>query len=327
MIFAYLSNIYSWRKIEEAVKDRFSFERLVGGLEPGHNTENRFRSKHLKANDDRMKKNSLFIVCLLISYQYSASMEKIVFKPIGKVVANPAYNYDTPLKQLKSEPCYLLIDTAYTEALLNINACEYLDVLFYFDRMENEEIKLSGKTHSGMERGVFASRSPKRPNLIGLTTVKLLEINGNKLKVKGLDALNDTPILDIKCCDTSLFACESETDSVHLSLLKADPRMEINNNIANRRADLLLIKAGELHGHICPGLAMGVMAALYAIDYLKVDAAGMTGLKVVCEARNCLTDGIQFVTGCSFAKKDAFIYKPTDDVAFTIYTENGKLSF
>jgi transposase len=48
VIFAYLSNIYSCRKIEAAVLDRFSFAWLAGGLEPDHNTINRFRSNHLK---------------------------------------------------------------------------------------------------------------------------------------------------------------------------------------------------------------------------------------------------------------------------------------
>jgi tRNA (adenine37-N6)-methyltransferase len=47
-------------------------------------------------------------------------------------------------------------------------------------------------------RGVFAVRSPRRPNPIGLTTVKLLHIEGNTLTVAGLDAWDGTPVLDIK---------------------------------------------------------------------------------------------------------------------------------
>ncbi|MDR1553806.1 MAG: transposase, partial [Prevotellaceae bacterium] len=48
VIFACLNNIYSCRKIEAAILDRFSFAWLAGGLEPDHNTVNRFRSNHLK---------------------------------------------------------------------------------------------------------------------------------------------------------------------------------------------------------------------------------------------------------------------------------------
>ncbi|MDR2809350.1 MAG: TrmO family methyltransferase [Tannerellaceae bacterium] len=251
-------------------------------------------------------------------------MTKIEFKPIGKVVSNPIYDYDTPLGKLKSEPGKLSIDPEYTEALFNINACEYLDVVFYFDRLSGEEVSLSGKTHSGIECGVFASRSPRRPNLIGVTTVKLVEVRGNELIVEGLDALDGTPILDIKCCDTSLLEQSNRIDSVHLSLLKADPRMEINNDIAARRADMLLLKAGQLHGHICPGLAMGIMASLYAIDSLHLGISDLNHLRVIAEVRNCLTDGVQFVTACTFAKKDAFMYKESGDVAFVFYTEEGK---
>ncbi|MDR0756434.1 MAG: TrmO family methyltransferase [Tannerella sp.] len=250
-------------------------------------------------------------------------MIQAVFKPIGKVVSNPVYDYGTPLKILKSEPARLLVDAEYAAALLNIDNCEYLDVIFYFDRLEGKEAALSGMTRSGIERGVFASRIPCRPNLIGVTTVKLVEVNGNELIVEGLDALDGTPVLDIKCCDTSLFAHGSKIDSAHLSLLKADPRIEINNHIAARRADMLLLKAGQLHGHICPGLAMGIMASLYAIDFLNTGISELNSLRVIAEVRNCLTDGVQFVTACTFAKKDAFIYRESGDVAFIFYTEGG----
>ena len=46
--------------------------------------------------------------------------------------------------------------------------------------------------------GLFATRSPNRPNPIGFSVVELIEINGNRLKVKGLDAVEGTPLLDIK---------------------------------------------------------------------------------------------------------------------------------
>jgi formylmethanofuran dehydrogenase subunit E len=248
-------------------------------------------------------------------------MNKIEFIPIGTVVNE--FNQSTDPHQLKSKPSRLVISPMYAEALHNIVGCEYLDVVFYFHQLEGKEVTLKGKTYSGLERGVFASRSPIRPNLIGVTTVRLLDINGLELLVTGLDALNGTPVLDIKCCDTSLFAGEAEEDSIHQSLLKTDPRMEVKNNIANVRTDILLIKAGQLHGHLCPGLAMGVMAAIYAIEHLHLDVSQMDELSVIAEVRNCLTDAIQFVTGCSFGK-ESFIYKDTGHVAFTFFGKEGK---
>jgi tRNA-Thr(GGU) m(6)t(6)A37 methyltransferase TsaA len=47
-------------------------------------------------------------------------------------------------------------------------------------------------------RGVFALRSPRRPNPIGITVVDLIDVQGNVLRVQGLDAINGTPVLDIK---------------------------------------------------------------------------------------------------------------------------------
>ena len=123
-------------------------------------------------------------------------MNNISFIPIGKVVND--FNKSIDPKYIKCQPSRIIIDKAYAEAFLNIGECEYLDVVFYFNQLEGEEIPLSGLNYFGAERGCFASRTPKRPNLIGITTVKLLEVNGCELLVDGLDALNDSPVLDIK---------------------------------------------------------------------------------------------------------------------------------
>ena len=150
-------------------------------------------------------------------------MKTYKVKPVG-IVCN---EFDDPADhhKIKEKTSSIIIYDDYLEALLNIKECEYLDIIFWFHK--SESFPLAGKTRSGAERGIFASRSPKRPNLIGVTTVKLLECNANKLVVKGLDAINHTPVIDIKCCDTSLFASESELDPVHNSILKSDPRIAL----------------------------------------------------------------------------------------------------
>jgi tRNA (Thr-GGU) A37 N-methylase len=61
--------------------------------------------------------------------------------------------------------------------------------------IKNDFSKLN---RSGIRYDVFAIRIPERPNLIGVSTVKLLEVNHNELLVSGLDALNNSPLLDIK---------------------------------------------------------------------------------------------------------------------------------
>ncbi|MBE0677587.1 MAG: SAM-dependent methyltransferase [Bacteroidales bacterium] len=84
----------------------------------------------------------------------------------------------------------------YADALFRIEEYNELNILFYFDRSEGYELRTV--TRSGEERGVFACCTPRRPSMIGLTTVKLLGVDGNAITVTGLDALNNTPVLDIK---------------------------------------------------------------------------------------------------------------------------------
>ena len=81
--------------------------------------------------------------------------------------------------------------------LKDIEGFSHLFVVWIFDRAGNYE--LIGKNPTDNKpHGVFATRSPRRPNPIGLTVVELLGREGNLLKVKGIDMLDGTPILDIK---------------------------------------------------------------------------------------------------------------------------------
>ena len=246
-------------------------------------------------------------------------MNEYKIKPIGFVINE--FNEPAGHQEIKNTRSKIIVSEEYSEALLHIEESEYLDIVFYFH--QSEELQLAGETSSGSNRGIFASRSPQRPNAIGVTSVKLLERNNNELIVEGLDAINQTPVIDIKCSDTSLFAAEAEGNPVHKAKLKSDPRIEIRNNIANNNTELLLIKAGQMHGHYCPGLAMGVMAATYAMNQLNIDSDGMEDLLAITETNNCFSDGVQLVTGCSFGN-NSLIYKDVGKTAFTLTKRDGK---
>lgn len=87
----------------------------------------------------------------------------------------------------------------YAEGLYRIELLKELDVLFFFDRSEGYDLHVHPRGDDNIPlTGVFGTRSPRRPSPIGLTRVKLLERDGPRLKVEGLDAFLDTPILDIK---------------------------------------------------------------------------------------------------------------------------------
>ena len=88
----------------------------------------------------------------------------------------------------------------FEPGLTSIEGFSHLFVIWAFDRSQEFQAEnLVGKTPTdNREHGVFATRSPRRPNPIGLTVVELLGRDGASLEVSGVDMLDGTPILDIK---------------------------------------------------------------------------------------------------------------------------------
>lgn len=85
----------------------------------------------------------------------------------------------------------------FAQGIAGIEKFEWLDVIYYFHLNRVERlIELPRK--SNRERGIFATRSPNRPNHLGLTKVKLLKVEGNVLTVEGVDMIDGSPVLDIK---------------------------------------------------------------------------------------------------------------------------------
>jgi tRNA (adenine37-N6)-methyltransferase len=83
-------------------------------------------------------------------------------------------------------------------ALQDIEGFSHLFVLWVFHRSEGYELLSKVPLDGHAPHGVFASRSPRRPNPIGLTVVELLGRDGPRLRVRGVDMLDGTPILDVK---------------------------------------------------------------------------------------------------------------------------------
>jgi formylmethanofuran dehydrogenase subunit E len=85
----------------------------------------------------------------------------------------------------------------------------------------------------------------------------------------------------------------------------------------------LLKKAGELHGHFCPYVALGVRAGYTALKALGIERnLGMEEVIAIVEANNCFSDGIQMTTGCSFAN-NALIYHDLGKTAVTVAKRDG----
>jgi len=88
------------------------------------------------------------------------------------------------------------------EALAGLADFSHLEVIFHFDRVPENEINTGARHPRGRTDwplvGIFAQRGRNRPNRIGVSICRLLSVEGTRLKVRGLDAVDGTPVLDIK---------------------------------------------------------------------------------------------------------------------------------
>jgi tRNA-Thr(GGU) m(6)t(6)A37 methyltransferase TsaA len=96
-----------------------------------------------------------------------------------------------------------VISPEYCKGLAKLDMYRRVLILYWFHERDDEKhrdtLQVVPRRHGETElRGVFASRSPSRPNPIGLTEVELLRLEGCTLMVRGLDAFKGSPIVDIK---------------------------------------------------------------------------------------------------------------------------------
>ena len=133
-------------------------------------------------------------------------MNAILLKPIGFVEKNSSRD-EVPINNNISK---IVLNSDLEQALDGVESFSHLFILYWLhDLPKNTEERL--KTHPRGRKdmpllGIFATRTPYRPNPIGLTLVELLSVHGCELTVRGLDAFNGTPVLDIKPFDKWDFA-------------------------------------------------------------------------------------------------------------------------
>lgn len=88
------------------------------------------------------------------------------------------------------------------DALAGLDAFSHLDVVFVFDQVDPDSVNVGARRPRGNpdwpEVGIFAQRARARPNRIGVTTCDLVGVDGRTLTVRGLDAIDGTPVLDVK---------------------------------------------------------------------------------------------------------------------------------
>jgi tRNA-Thr(GGU) m(6)t(6)A37 methyltransferase TsaA len=126
----------------------------------------------------------------------------ICLEPVG-FVRTDAVGHEVRDKKVISQ---IVFCKELTEALEGIEEFSHLFILFWLNEISDQGrkiMKVHPRGRSDMPLlGIFATRTPHRPNPIGLTRVKLLNVEGNIITVQGLDAFDGTPVLDIKPFDS-----------------------------------------------------------------------------------------------------------------------------
>ncbi|MHA1270944.1 MAG: TrmO family methyltransferase domain-containing protein [Candidatus Helarchaeota archaeon] len=238
----------------------------------------------------------------------------VEIKQIGVVVNEIEKSID-PFK-FKDVISKIIIDKEFEEGLYNLDKNEYIRIIYYFHKSPMPK-KLIGISYFGSKEGVFATRSPIRPGAVGLSTAKIVKIWKNEITVKGLDAINGTPVLDIKPYVPSLD--EAEIHRIKDKIYYNNPKRQLWPLIRNWELELILHDAAKFHGHYCAGLAMGIMMGCYAMKKLGAFdiSDGMENVIAIVEMNHCATDGIQYVTGCTFGN-NAMIFRDLGKTAFSL---------
>ncbi len=134
---------------------------------------------------------------------YHGPMSSIVLEPIGFVRSPYQRRFGTPHQAAavdSDEEARIELDPTKIpeEALRDLAGMERIWILSWLDRGEGWAPLVRPPRGTREKRGLFATRSPDRPNPIGLSAVKLVAVEGRTLRVRGIDLLDGTPVLDIK---------------------------------------------------------------------------------------------------------------------------------
>ncbi len=144
-----------------------------------------------------------YILMLIIAFAFITSCkiknDMIKYEPIGYFETEYTMQSGAPRQGMLIENSkgIIYLKEEYVKGLDYLSSFEYIWVIYHFSEAKGWESDVN-PPDSDHSFGVFATRSPRRPNPIGLSLIKLEKIEGNKLYVSNVDAFNGTPVLDIK---------------------------------------------------------------------------------------------------------------------------------
>lgn len=126
-------------------------------------------------------------------------MDEILYKPIGYIRSEYEDITHMPKSSKESldQEAQLIVDEKYLESMADIRSGEEYMIIFHFHKSKGfkQSVPLRG---TGPITGLFSTHAPNRPNAIGVSNVIIKEVKDNIITFKGVDMLNNTPVLDIK---------------------------------------------------------------------------------------------------------------------------------
>jgi tRNA-Thr(GGU) m(6)t(6)A37 methyltransferase TsaA len=126
-------------------------------------------------------------------------MNKIIYKPIGIIHSPFLKPGNMPIQPAAALGIrgQIVIDEEYTEGLSDLEGFSHMYLIYHFHLSVSFKLRVIPFLDN-RKRGVFSTRAPKRPNAIGLSVVRLIDINANILDIENVDIIDGTPLLDIK---------------------------------------------------------------------------------------------------------------------------------
>ena len=217
-------------------------------------------------------------------------MSDFVLRPIG-VVRSPIGD----ARRLPREGVAATIEVfpEFAAGLAGIEANSHLIVIGWMHHADRDLLATDRESWVGgrLRLGVFAGHSPSRPNPLGMTTVRLLGVDGNRLRVEPLDMVDGTPIVDIKTAGPGAgpFAARTRRG------LAAERRREPYGDYR-----MLLREVEHFHGERCVGAAVGVRIFHHAIAAFDVGARDPALTVAVVPDAGCVADALQALSGATF---------------------------
>ena len=233
--------------------------------------------------------------------------------PIGVVLSDFKDTFRIPLEGASAR---IMVYEQYAEALKGITNYSHLWVLCWLHLADTVDYRSILKVRPVRidpdlpETGVFAIRSPVRPNPLSLTVVRLVSVHDNILTVDDLDVVDGTPVVDIK------------------------PYSPFSDSIPSARFRPLSLKkhkehlmraffkgAVNFHAEACPGLALGTRMVVEALLKLEMDDARDYRVMVCAEKGGCIVDAVEAVMGATLGN-GRLILTPRNRIALTFLVDD-----